>query len=100
MTKAYRSRELVQVFFASVAETFSFLSADDGWKARTELRAAWSQSEPTAIGVEELPDDSFFWASAEFTRDLRTVQVTYGDREFDIETVIGSGIYHGELMSF
>ena len=105
MPRSHHSRELVEIFFESVEDSFSRLFADSSWKVRQDLGAAFMKDGLKGIRPEELPEDSFFWAEVDFTRGSELVRVTYGDREFDINTIVETdhhenGARHFALWEF
>jgi hypothetical protein len=81
--------ELVDVFFRTVSDEFAFLSDEYGARSKRTLSAVRTK------GLEEiepvsLPDDAFFLAELRFEGPDWKVRVTFGDREFVINTVFTS----------
>jgi hypothetical protein len=79
--------ELVQIFFDAAEAAFRFLS--DEFRS-PPTRKVWKLDagglEPVEIG--NMPANSFFAAEVRFEDRTRSVAIEFGDRDFEIRTVI------------
>jgi hypothetical protein len=81
-------RDLVESFFRSSGEAFSFLHDEHG-ATSTQHVEAWDATDFKPVRLADLPDNVFFLARVDYEGRGWSVRVEYGDRAYLINTVLG-----------